>query len=132
MIIYQMVIYLPLVVLGVSDGVIFGILVFTLLIQELSHANLRWDFGPLRYILNSPRFHAWHHAVEMHGRAGQNFGVTLAVWDWLSGTAYWPGRSKDPARYGFESVQAYPTGIWRRMWQPFVRSKGAARETEIR
>jgi sterol desaturase/sphingolipid hydroxylase (fatty acid hydroxylase superfamily) len=119
-IIYQVVIYLPLVVLGVSDGVIFAILVFALLIQELSHANLRWDWGPLRYVINSPRFHAWHHAVEMHGRGGQNFGVTLAIWDWLFGTAYWPGRNESPARYGFDGMQQYPAGIWQRLWRPFV------------
>jgi sterol desaturase/sphingolipid hydroxylase (fatty acid hydroxylase superfamily) len=131
-VIYQTVIYVPLVVLGVSDGVIFAILVCTLLIQELSHANLRWDWGPLRYVINSPRFHAWHHAVEMHGRAGQNFGVTLAVWDWLFGTAYWPAGSENPRRYGFEGVEKYPTGIWRRLWQPFIRERTEVHAPEQR
>jgi sterol desaturase/sphingolipid hydroxylase (fatty acid hydroxylase superfamily) len=121
-VIYQTLIYLPLVVLGVSHGVVFAILVFTLLIQELSHANVGWDWGPLRYVLNSPRFHAWHHAVELHGRGGQNFGVTLAVWDWLFRTAYWPGRSQSPASYGFEGMGEFPSSVWRRLWHPFVRS----------
>jgi sterol desaturase/sphingolipid hydroxylase (fatty acid hydroxylase superfamily) len=124
-IVYQTIVYLPLVVLGVSDGVVFAILVFTLLIQELSHANLRWDWGPLRYVINSPRFHAWHHAVELHGRGGQNFGVTLALWDWLFGTAYWPGPAESPSRYGFEGMNQYPGGIWQRLWHPFRRGPGA-------
>jgi sterol desaturase/sphingolipid hydroxylase (fatty acid hydroxylase superfamily) len=120
-VIYQTVVYLPLVVLGVNDGVVFAILVLTLLIQELSHANLRWDWGPLRYVINSPRFHAWHHAVELHGRNGQNFGVTLALWDWIFGTAYWPGPAEAaaPSRFGFEGMSQYPPSIWQRLWHPF-------------
>jgi sterol desaturase/sphingolipid hydroxylase (fatty acid hydroxylase superfamily) len=83
---------------------------------------LRWDWGPLRYIINSPRFHAWHHAVELHGRDGQNFGITLVLWDWLFGTAYWPGSGEAPTRYGFAGMKEYPTGIWQRLWQPFRRT----------
>jgi sterol desaturase/sphingolipid hydroxylase (fatty acid hydroxylase superfamily) len=123
LIIYKTIIYLPLVILGVDDRVVFAILVFSLLIQELSHANLKWDWGPLRYLINSPRFHAWHHAMEMHGKGGQNFGVNLAVWDWLFGTAYWPGHANAPAQYGFEGIQEYPRGIWGRLWAPFRRSR---------
>lgn len=124
-VIYKVVIYLPLVVLGVKDGVIFAILVFGLLIQELSHANLRWDWGPLRYVLNSPRFHAWHHAVEMHGRGGQNFGVGLVLWDWLFGTAYWPRDRQPPSALGFEGMTSYPKGIWGRLWEPFAPTRAA-------
>jgi sterol desaturase/sphingolipid hydroxylase (fatty acid hydroxylase superfamily) len=127
-IIYQTVVYLPLVVLGVSDTVIFAILVLTLLIQELSHANLRWDWGPLRYLFNSPRFHAWHHDVELHGKGGQNFGVTLALWDWIFGTAYWPGSAASPVRFGFDGIREYPTSVWRRLWHPFVRAPKKVRE----
>ena len=129
-VIYQTLIYLPLVILGVSDGVIFTLLVVVLLIQELSHANLRWDWGPLRYVVNSPRFHAWHHAVELHGKGGQNFGVTLAVWDWLFRTAYWPGREKSPERYGFEGMQHYPASVWQRLWHPFMRARRPAAPPE--
>ena len=121
--IYQAVIYVPLVVLGVDSKVMFAILVWSLLVQELSHANLKWDWGPLRYVVNSPRFHAWHHAVEMHGKGGQNFGVTLAIWDWLFGTAYWPGRDESPARFGFEGLSGYPKGVWHRLWEPFARKR---------
>ena len=121
-IIYQVLIYVPLVVLGVNDNVIFATLVVNLLIQELSHANLRWDWGPFRYIFNSPRFHAWHHAVEVHGKGGQNFGVTLAIWDWLFGTAYWPRSGESPRRFGFEGMDHYPNSVWHRLWQPFLRT----------
>jgi sterol desaturase/sphingolipid hydroxylase (fatty acid hydroxylase superfamily) len=121
LVIYKTIIYLPLVVLGVADNVIFAILVMSLLVQELSHANLKWDWGPLRYLINSPRFHAWHHDVELHGKDGQNFGINLAIWDWLFGTAYWPKATESPANYGFPGMKTYPKGIWRRLWEPFSR-----------
>jgi sterol desaturase/sphingolipid hydroxylase (fatty acid hydroxylase superfamily) len=128
--VYRTVLYLPLVILGVNEGVIFSILVFALLIQELSHANLRWDYGPLRYVLNSPRFHAWHHADELHGKGGQNFGVTLVLWDWLFGTAYWPGRAQSPARYGFEGMERFPRSVWGRLWYPFLRNANSRSAVE--
>lgn len=122
-IIYKVVIYLPLVVLGVEPAVIFWMLVFSLLISELSHANLNFDWGILRYVVSSPRFHAWHHDVEMHGEHGQNFGVTLVLWDWIFGTAHWPAGRMSPDRLGLKDAGAFPGGIWARLWEPFLPRK---------
>jgi sterol desaturase/sphingolipid hydroxylase (fatty acid hydroxylase superfamily) len=137
LVIYKTIIYLPLVILGVDDRVVFAILVFSLFIQQISHANLKWDWGPLRYVINSPRFHAWHHDVELRGRGGQNFGVNLTIWDWLFGTAYWPGLKDEPARYGFSGSEHFPAGIWGRLWAPFRRqlpadARSVANEPAIR
>ena len=129
-VVYQAVIYLPLVVLGVADSVIFASLVVSLVFHELSHANLRWDWGPLRYLINSPRFHAWHHSVEMHRKNGQNFGITLVVWDWLFGTAYWPANGAAPARLGLTDAAQFPRGVWRRLWHPFLRKTPIPQERE--
>ncbi len=118
-IIYKVLVYLPLVVLGVNDTVIFAILVVSLLMQELVHANLNWDWGPLHYVINSPRLHAWHHSVEMHGKGGQNFGINLTIWDWIFRTAYWPRDGAPPARMGFDGLNDYPKGVWGRFWSPF-------------
>lgn len=121
-VIYKFCLFLPLVVLGVDDRVVFAILACSLLVQELAHANLNWDWGPLRYVINSPRLHAWHHSVELHGRGGQNFGISLVIWDWLFCTVYWPGKKAEgPARLGFEGVSNYPRGFWNRLWAPFRR-----------
>ncbi|MEO6005838.1 MAG: sterol desaturase family protein [Opitutus sp.] len=122
-IIYKLIIYLPLVVLGVDDRAIFTILVVSLFMQELVHANLNWDWGPLRYLINSPRLHAWHHSVEMHGAGGQNFGINLALWDWLFRTAYWPSDGHAPSELGFTGGNEYPAGVWQRFWAPFVRRR---------
>lgn len=119
LVIYKTVIYLPLVVLGVEPVVIFWILVLSLLISELSHANLDADWGILRYVISSPHFHAWHHDVELHGKHGQNFGTSLVVWDWIFGTAHWPSAQAWPARLGLGDSGSYPRGIWARLWDPF-------------
>jgi len=127
-IIYKVVIYLPLVVLGAEASVIFAIIAVSLVIHELSHANLRWDLGPLRYIISSPRYHAWHHDVALHGKAGQNYGVNLVIWDWIFRTAYWPRDVEGPERCGLPLTDHFPAGIWARLWWPFRRRRPAADE----
>ena len=53
------------------------------------HANLDWDWGPLRSFLVSPRFHRWHHTSEEEAR-DKNFAGLLPLWDILFGTYYMP------------------------------------------
>jgi len=126
-ILYKIVIYLPLVVLGVNEHVIFAILVFSVIVAELSHANLNWDWGPLGYLINSPKYHAWHHAVNMYGKGGQNFAVTLSIWDWIFGTAYSPKTPAAPDALGFEGSEDYPKDIWGRLWAPFRKHREKSR-----
>jgi sterol desaturase/sphingolipid hydroxylase (fatty acid hydroxylase superfamily) len=79
--------------------------------------------GPLRYVINSPRFHAWHHDIELKREGGQNFGVNLTIWDWMFGTAHWPDDAEAPTRYGFEGIESFPKNFWGRLWSPFVSAK---------
>jgi sterol desaturase/sphingolipid hydroxylase (fatty acid hydroxylase superfamily) len=54
--------------------------------------------GPyMKYIFNSPDMHIWHHAYDIpkEREAGINFGITLAIWDYLWGTAYMPRDGRD-------------------------------------
>lgn len=120
-VVYKTLSYLPLVVLGVDGTVILIIAIIGTLMQDLNHANLPIDYGPLKYILNSPRMHVWHHDVEMHGKGGQNFGIVLSVWDWLFGTVYWPKDRDQPQRLGFQGMEAYPRNVTARLFYPFYR-----------
>ena len=43
------------------------------LIESLSHANLRWSFGPLKHLLVSPQFHRVHHGISI-GHEGRTQG----------------------------------------------------------
>ena len=120
-VVYKTLSYLPLVILGVDGSVILVIAIIGTLMQDLNHSNLRIDWGPLKYVLNSPKMHVWHHDVELHGRGGQNFGIVLSVWDWLFGTVYWPSDAEEPNRYGFEGMEAYPRSLVGRFVYPFVK-----------
>lgn len=118
-IVYKTLSYLPLVILGVDNTVILIIAVIGTLMQDLNHANLPIDWGPLRYIFNSPKMHVWHHDVELHGRGGQNFGIVLSLWDWIFGTVYWPESKIHPDSLGFKNMEVYPRSLFGRFFYPF-------------
>ena len=67
--------------------------------------------GPFMKILfNSPEMHIWHHSYHLPKERfyGVNFGLTLAVWDYLFGTAYIPHDGRD-IKLGFPGVEEFPT-----------------------
>lgn len=53
--------------------------------------------------------HIWHHAYEMPSDKpyGINFGLTLAIWDYIFGTAVIPHNGKD-IRLGFPGDENFP------------------------
>lgn len=66
--------------------------------------------GPLmKIIFNSPEMHIWHHAEYLpeDKRYGVNYGITLALWDYLFNTAYIPHSGRD-IKLGFEGVEEFP------------------------
>lgn len=89
-VIYKSLTFLPMVVLGVDGKVILWVAVVGTLIGHLNHSNLKIDWGPLRYVINSPCLHVWHHDLVLHGRGGQNYGIIFSSWDWLFATLYFP------------------------------------------
>lgn len=66
--------------------------------------------GPvMKYLFNSPEMHIWHHSYDLpeDRKYGINFGLTLAVWDYIFGTAYIPESGRD-IRLGFPGVEEFP------------------------
>jgi sterol desaturase/sphingolipid hydroxylase (fatty acid hydroxylase superfamily) len=49
------------VALGYAPALLAGALPFFTAYAIFLHANVSWDFGPLRAILASPRSYRWHH-----------------------------------------------------------------------
>ncbi len=119
-IIHRVIGFVPLIILGIDSRALLIIAIFGLVVQEVSHSNLRLDWGIFRYVFNSPRFHAWHHDVKMYGKGGQNFAVNLAIWDWLFGTYYWPKDKEQPAKFGFHGMKKFPRGVIGRLLHPFI------------
>ncbi len=66
--------------------------------------------GPyVKYLFNSPEMHIWHHAYELpNDKAhGINFGITLAIWDYLFQTAHLPNTGRD-IKLGFPGIEEFP------------------------
>jgi sterol desaturase/sphingolipid hydroxylase (fatty acid hydroxylase superfamily) len=116
--IYKSIKYLPLVILGVKPQIILTIAIVATLIGHLNHANLKIDYGIFKFVLNSPRFHIWHHDVILQGQHGQNFAIVLSTWDWLFGTAYYPSDIEQPDSLGFENIDKFPKGLIGRLLYP--------------
>lgn len=96
----------------------------TIMIGHLNHANLGWDYGPFKYILNNPKMHIWHHAKDLPGSHpnGMNFGISLSIWDYLFGTSYIPSSGRD-IELGFDEIEEYPEGFLELQVEPFKKEK---------
>ena len=85
------------------------------------HANVAWDFGPLRYVIASPRFHRWHHADDAQGR-DHNFAGLLPLWDFLFGTLYLP-RERSAEVFG-TGADPVPPNLLGQLLYPFRTPNG--------
>ncbi len=93
---------------------------FALLVGHLNHANIPLSYGPLKYILNNPKMHIWHHAKhlpESHPK-GMNFGISLSLWDYIFRTNYIPYDGRD-IPLGFEGSEKYPENFFEQQVKPF-------------
>lgn len=88
---------LPILVLGFSAAAIVSVVPLVSFYVMFLHANIKWDFGPLRWVLVSPAYHRWHHTSQPEG-VDKNFAGIFPIWDVLFGTAYFPRTL--PTRYG--------------------------------
>lgn len=132
-VVYRGLTWLPLAALGVDVRVLLPLAVLSTLIGHLNHSNLDITWGPLRYVLNSPRMHVWHHdsAWPSDRAKGVNFGIQLSLWDWLFGTAWWPDRAsrpeQQPQSLGFPGMERLPSGFLGRIAHPLARRSARAR-----
>jgi sterol desaturase/sphingolipid hydroxylase (fatty acid hydroxylase superfamily) len=115
--VYRSVLYVPAAVFGFAPAVLFYCGILNTVIGHYAHANLRLRLGPLKYLLNSPQMHIWHHNHPDSGPINRNFGITLSLWDWLFHTAYMPG--KPPLHLGFEGIETYPKFLPGQWLAPF-------------
>ena len=74
-----------------------GALPFFTAYAIFQHANVSWDFAPLRRVFASPRFHRWHHTAAEEGQ-DKNFAGLLPLWDVLFGTYTMP--AEQPTEFG--------------------------------
>jgi sterol desaturase/sphingolipid hydroxylase (fatty acid hydroxylase superfamily) len=117
--------------IGVGPGQFVALVALNQLIESLSHANLRMDFGRVgARLLVSPQFHRLHHSIglghESRGPGslgGHNFAVLFPLWDMLFGTArfgsgYEPTGIRDQlaGSGGRPQGRNYGRGFWQQQW----------------
>ena len=114
----------PVFLLGYGGGTFAGATIFFTLLALFQHANVRIRFPVLRWIVNTPEWHHWHHSVDPEAR-DKNFGLPLV--DLLFGTAYLP-RGRRPTGFGVEDpVPA--AGYLAHLAYPFRKGTTVARSS---
>lgn len=110
-VIYKTIQYIPLAMIGFGIQDFFIIHIIAVAIGHLNHANIKLTYGPLKYILNNPVMHLWHHAHHLpKNSSGVNFGLSLSLWDYLFKTAYIPNHNAiEPL--GFDGIEEFPKGF---------------------
>jgi len=81
------------------------------------HANVRWRFGWLEWLVSTPAFHHWHHTKDGPAYINKNYAAILPWMDKCFGTFYLPGKQW-PAKYGLDVPMA--PGLAGQLLQPFV------------
>ncbi len=112
-----------MLVLGISPEVVVSFLPWDIFSAALVHANVKWTFGPVKYILATPVFHRWHHCLPDDG-GDMNFAPTFAFWDVLFGTFYMP-EGRLPQIFGVEDKQ-FPEGYLKQLIYPLKPQPAAA------
>jgi len=122
-IVYKTVQYIPLSMIGFGLDDFFVLHLVTILIGHLNHANVKITYGPLKYVLNNPVMHLWHHAKDVPaGTYGVNFGISLSLWDYLFGTAYIPNQNPNE-QLGFEDQETFPKTFLQQLTHPWNSKK---------
>lgn len=77
-------------------------------IGHFNHANIKITWGPLKYLINNPVMHLYHHAHDFpKGTYGVNFGISLSLWDYIFGTHHIPEDS-GTIELGFPGDDEFP------------------------
>ena len=102
----------PLYIINFSETALNAYVVLVGVQAVFVHANVRWDFGFLKYIIVTPQYHHWHHSDDPE-YANTNFAVHLPLIDMLMGTFKLPDKMwPDTCRPG--GIPRRPTGSYRR------------------
>ena len=123
-VVYKSIQYIPVAMIGFGIDDFFIVHLIGLIIGHLNHANLAWDYGPLKFILNNPKMHIWHHAKDLpyERRYGVNFGLSLSIWDYLFKTAYIPKDGRD-IELGFHEDEHFPNDLGSQLIYPVLKKE---------
>jgi sterol desaturase/sphingolipid hydroxylase (fatty acid hydroxylase superfamily) len=110
----------PLLLLGFNPFVSLSAAPILTFYAIFLHANVDWDFGPLRYVIATPVFHRWHHSKDREAW-DKNFAGFFVFWDILFGTFYMP-KGRMPQNFGIP--EQFPKDFIGQLIHPFARAFG--------
>ena len=94
---------------------------------HLQHSHVWIAFsGWLGRIFVSPAHHQIHHSTNPQ-HFNRNYGSCLALWDWMFGTLYVPGKEKEKLSFGAEQDEYQAHTISGELIAPFIRAGRIAR-----
>jgi len=123
-IVYKFCEYLPLAMIGFGIDDFLIVHIFMIVVGHFNHSNFKLPLGPLKYLLNNPQMHIWHHAKKLpkNHRYGMNFGLSLSIWDYLFKTAYIPHDGRD-IKLGFHDMKEFPKSFWGQLFHGLFKKK---------
>ena len=126
---YKSIQYVPLAMVGFGIDDFFVIHILSITIGHLNHSNLCLDYGILKYLLNNPKMHIWHHAKELptEKQYGVNFGISFSCWDYLFGTAFIPKDGKN-VPLGFDKDETFPSELKDQLILPYKHKRRRGNE----
>jgi sterol desaturase/sphingolipid hydroxylase (fatty acid hydroxylase superfamily) len=94
---------------------------------HLQHSHVWIAFsGWLGRVFVSPAHHQIHHSTNPK-HFNRNYGSCLALWDWMFGTLYVPGKEKEKLSFGAEKDEFPAHTISGELIAPFIRAARVAR-----
>ncbi len=122
--VYKSIQYIPLSMIGYGIEDYFVIYLIQIVVGHFNHSNWKIPLGPLKFLLNNPQMHIWHHAEKWpeNHQLGINFGITLSLWDYIFGTASIPHDGRD-IKLGFDHLEEYPSTFLGQATHGFSRNE---------
>lgn len=115
--------YIPLYVTGLAqplanrlDMVVVLLALFNSSWGYFLHANVRWRFGWLEWLVATPAFHHWHHTNDGPELINKNYSAFLPWMDKLFGTFHLP-KEQRPGKYGIDDPVS--TTLREQLVEPF-------------
>ncbi len=112
--------YIPLLFMGFAPAATYAYLVFISFHAIFIHANVRFRFPGVRWVLATPEFHHWHHSSEKEA-LDINFAAFLPIYDVIFKTAHMPEHL--PQHYGTTPETKVPEGFVGQFMYPFKKRK---------
>jgi sterol desaturase/sphingolipid hydroxylase (fatty acid hydroxylase superfamily) len=113
-----------LLLLGVPAQIWMTLLTLYTIHLILTHVNIDYKTGPLKYVFLTSEVHRWHHE-KGYSRNKVNFGGFLSIWDLAFRTFHIGEGRLDSDKIGIKESPNFPTAYVEQLKYPFLAPEGA-------